>query len=210
MTSRNGKKAVQKATGGKFAELAAIPRRHACGKIRKEDATPLQAWTRPPEETLAKREAILGSRTATGELEDPLTHLQARLSPPQIDAAHRFRRHGKAFLASLGAIKPYTCTLGTEQARGSISAIGWDDLDQAWPERSAYEAALNVITNPSVSSVTCNACVFDGFRFGGGSLAAYEAWILAPMLPRLRLGLDCLVKHYGFDKVAASGTWAAE
>lgn len=211
MTSKNGKKANLKASGGRIAEAPHIPRRHKCGKIRKEDATSRAEYGRPTPEYLAMRERILGSRTATGELEDPLTHLKAKLTSAQLDAAMRFRKQGTAFLSSLGAIKPYTCTLGTEQARGSINAISWDELDESWPERSDYEAALNSMRNPSVSSVTCNICVFDGMRFGGGSIAAYESFVLAPALPKLRLGLDCLVKHFGYDKIAADGqVWMGE
>lgn len=187
-----------------------VPRKPG-GGIRNSAKTPKAVFefTRPPEEQLSKREAILGSRTKPGDLADPLTHLRGKLTTPQYEAAMAFRRAGHAFLDSIGYQHRSKSVLGSQQAQGAIRGL-WHFNDGNWPERDKYTAALNSIRDSNQGTVAYTVCISEGYRFEGGDPALYYSRTLEPIAEALKGALTDLAKHYGYDKVAKSNRWLTD
>jgi hypothetical protein len=181
--------------------------RYPSGSIRKEHREPLHEWTLPPVEQIDMRTAILGSRTARGEISEPFTHLRPLLSDEQIAAAERFQRHWARARVSDGPCDARSI-LGAQQAMGAISSGMSFSEDEAY-HRAAYTQARLAMTPAPRATVE----LLTGRRrplFVGGDHILWFQNHLSRHLSSYRTGLTQLSKHYGFDKVAKSGVWVAE
>lgn len=182
--------------------------RYPCGKIRKEEAIPLHEWTLPPVEQIDMRMAILGSRTAKGEISEPFTHLRPLLTDEQIAAAERFQRHWARARVPDGPSDARSI-LGAQQALGAIGGLGESfDEEEAYYRMAFTGARLAMAAKPrfTVEHLT-------GRRrplFSGGDHILWFQTNLSRHLASYKIGLNQLSQHYGFDKVAKSGVWVAE
>ena len=103
--------------------------RKPCGRLRQTPAEPDNAWPTP--EVMARRKALLGSASARGELECPITLLGARLDQDQAYAARKARsiydRHAVAIQPPrvvIGSLRDYV------QGSGAGSALAPDAADR--------------------------------------------------------------------------------
>lgn len=183
--------------------------REPSGRIKKAHRDPLHEWTLAPIEQLTKREAILGSKSARGEISEPFAHLRFHLDDAQIASAERFRLHWDWSRMPGGPNTPKN-TLGAQQARGAISSF-----TMPHDERAAYFArltsdAMNSMT-PKPREVVELLTGYDRPMFNSqGCNVAWFRQNLSRHLASYKLGLNQLSRHYGFDKVAKSGVWVAE
>jgi len=181
--------------------------REPSGRIKKTARDPLHEWTLPPIEQIDMRTAILGSRTARGEISEPFTHLRPLLSDEQIAAAERFQRHWVRARVPGGPADAKSI-LGDQQAMGAISSAMSFDEDEAF-HRKAFALARDCMSPKARYTVE----LLTGRQrpiFNGGDHILWFQTHLSRHLASYRKGLDELSKHYGFDKIAKSGVWHAE
>lgn len=182
--------------------------REPSGRIRKSARDPLHEWTLPPVEQIDMRTAILGSRTAKGEISEPFTHLRPLLTDEQIAAAERFQRHWARARVSDGPCDARSI-LGAQQALGAIGGLG-----QSFDEEEAYYRMA--FSNARMSMMPKHRFTVEhltGRRrpmFSGGDHILWFQSHLSRHLASYKLGLNQLSKHYGFDKVAKSGVWISD
>ena len=182
--------------------------RYPSGDLIKKHREPLHEWTLPPAEQIDMRTAILGSRTARGEISEPFTHLRPLLTDKQVASAERFQRHWARSKVSDGPSNA-RCILGDQQAMGTISsAITSFDEGEAY-HRAAFTAARMSMTAKHRTTVE----LLTGNRrpiFSGGDHVLWFQTHLSRHLASYRQGLDQLSKHYGFDKAPKKGVWIAD
>ena len=181
--------------------------REPSGRIKKAYRDPV-VWTLPPIEQIDMRTAILGSRTAKGEIAEPFTHIRPLLTDEQVAAAERFQRHWARSKVIGGPAGP-SCILGDQQALGAISsAYAGHDENEAYYRAAYSNARASMMPKPrfTVELIT-------GSRrpmFAGGDHILWFQTHISRHLSSYKQGLDQLSKHYGFDKVAKSGVWIAD
>lgn len=181
--------------------------REPSGRIAKTARDPLHEWTLPPIEQIDMRTAILGSRTARGEISEPFTHLRPLLTDEQIAAAERFQRHW-ARARVPGGPNDAKSILGDQQALGAISSACSFDEDEAF-HRAAFTAARMAMSAKARITVELLTGRDRPMYQGGDHIGWFQAH-LSRHLSAYRKGLDELARHYGFDKIAKSGVWIAE
>lgn len=183
-----------------------IKPREPSGRIKKAHRDPMHEWTLPPIEQMHMKTAILGSRTAIGEIGEPFTHLKPLLTDEQIAAAERFQRHWARAKAP-GGPGDARSVLGSQQALGAISASYGHDEDEAY-HRKAFTEARNCMSAKARFTVE----LLTGRQrpiFSGGDHILWFQTHLSRHLSAYRKGLNELSKHYGFDKVAKNSVWIA-
>lgn len=173
--------------------------RKPCGRL-KQEAKPKEAeniWPTP--EIMARRAALLGSQSAVGELECPITLLGAKLDGDQSYAARKARSiYGRYAMVTqvprivVGSLRDYV--------QGSAGAIPVSP-DQAEEYRAEFEETRRAILRE----------VKWRFRLSPDRAgpASRQAWrevhsLMLGRMPRnlhaLRYGLDAIVLHYDLAK----------
>lgn len=174
--------------------------RHACGKVvqRYEREHNPEPDPTPTPEIQARRTAIFGSPTASGELECPISILGNRLDYDQRKAARLARTNYRRFTA---VILPPRVVAGqlTDFVQGSAAMpILPDDLD-------ALKADYEQLRRAVLREVKYR---FRGSPSRAGPISR-QAWrevhgLAQGRTPRnlhaLRLGLDAIVLHYDLAK----------
>ncbi len=185
-------------------------KRYPGGKIRKEEAKPIFEYTLAPPEQLSKREAILHSRTARGEISEPFVHLRPLLTDLQVDVAQEFQRLARrAKLRSEGPMA-YKSILGDLQPRGSIPALSDDDEDEKRALRRYSEAMKDMkpVNRYVVEYLTGDRRPM--YNAHEGDPVRYFQMRLAQHLTAYQGGLDQLARAWGWDKIRKTGVWFAD
>lgn len=172
--------------------------RKPCGRLRQEP-TVEPPPVPPTAEVAARRAALLGSASETGELECPITLLGSRLDAEQAYAA---RRAKSVYARYAVAIQPPRVVVGSLRDYVQGSGAG-----PALPPESAdeYKAEFEDMRRAVLREVKWR------FRLNQNRAgpASRQAWrevysLMMGRMPRnldaLRYGLDAIVLHYDLAK----------
>ncbi len=184
-------------------------KRYPGGKIRKQEAQPIFEYTLAPPEQLSKREAILHSRTARGEISEPYVHLRPLLSDLQIDVAQEFQRLARKAKMRTEGPMAYKSILGGLQPRGAISGLFEDAEDEkrALIRYSDAMKAMSPLNRHVVEYLTGDRRPM--YNAHEGDPVRYFQMRLAQHLSAYKDGLDELAKAWGWDKARKTGVWFA-
>jgi len=184
-------------------------KRYPGGKIRKEEAKPIYEYTLAPPEQLSKREAILKSRTARGEISEPFIHLRPLLTDLQVDVAQEFQRLARRAKMRTEGPQAYKSVLGSLQPRGALAGLS-EEGDDEKRAQSRYSDAMMAM-GPR------NRCVVEYltgdrrpmYNAHEGEPTRYFQMRLAQHLTDYQAGLNELAKAWGWDKIRKTGVWFA-
>ena len=185
-------------------------KRYAGGKIRKEEAKPIFEYTLAPPEQLSKREAILGSRTARGEISEPFVHIRPLLSDIQVDVAQEFQRLARKAKLRTEGPEAYKSVLGSLQPRGTISGLSedTDDEKRALKRYSDAMKAMSPLNRHVVEYLTCDRRPM--YNAHEGDPVRFFQMRIAQHLSAYRTGLDQLASAWGWDKTIKTKPWFAD
>lgn len=185
-------------------------KRYPGGKIRKEEAKPIFEYTLAPPEQLSKREAILGSRTARGEISEPFVHLRFHLTDLQVDVAQEFQRLARKARLRTEGPEAYKSVLGSLQPRGAISSLSeeGDDEKRALSRYSDAMRAMTPLNRHVVEYLTCDRRPM--YNSHEGDPVRYFQMRLAQHLTVYMKGLDQLASAWGWDKTLKTKPWFAD
>lgn len=185
-------------------------KRYPGGKIRKEAAKPIFEYTLAPPEQLSKREAILGSRTARGEISEPFVHIRPLLSDIQVDVAQEFQRLARKAKLRTEGPEAYKSVLGSLQPRGTISGLSedTDDEKRALKRYSDAMSAMSPLNRHVVEYLTCDRRPM--YNSHEGDPVRYFQMRIAQHLMAYQKGLDQLAAAWGWDKTIKTKPWFAD
>lgn len=166
--------------------------RHPCGKVIQH-ATDDPVW--PTNEVMERRKALLGSASARGELECPITLLGARLNADQRYAARKARRIYELFAMAKALPRVVSGQLQDfVEGSGSTGGLPREAVEE-------YSAAYEELRRAVLREVRWRFRLSPN-RMGAASRQAWRAvhslsqGHMPGNIDALRIGLDAVVDYY--------------